>query len=132
MALTRDLSNWKAGPIGRMPTDQPVAANAKWWTGSIIGYNAAGFLDTVDNAAAGNVVGIAPCAVDNTGGADDALRAQIILEQTVDLAAGVIVMSDVGGPIFASDDNTLQIADNGKLVGSLDAIRNGFARIRIG
>lgn len=132
MALTADLQDYIVGPIMTNPR-VPVAANAVMFAGSIVGWNASGYLDTADNAAAGKALGIATCALDNTGGANGALRNHIITRGMVDLAAGALTQANVGSPVYATDDNTLTATSNNKLLGTMvDFLDGTTARIQIG
>ena len=136
MALTGDLSGFLVGKTEETPV-VGVAADAVIFAGSIVGYDAGGFIDTADNAAVNRPLGIAPCGIDNTGGTDGVLAngkpAEIapMFRGKVDLAPGPLTKADNGLTIYASDDDTLTTASNSKPLGVLVDIVGVKARIRV-
>lgn len=135
MALTKDLTfRWLAGnDHARLTLRAPLATTARVYLGSIVGFNASGYLVTADAAAAAKGLGVAICGADNSTGIDGEVETDVLWHGVVDLAAGALTRSNVGSPIYASDDNTLTAVSNDKLLGTmLDIVDGNRARIKVG
>lgn len=98
----------------------PVKTNLKIWAGGMVGIDSAGFAVAAANAAALKVVGVAKKSVDNTGGADGALRVNV--EEGLFLfAATAITQAMVGQMMYVVDDQTFDdsLGTNGNKAGRL-------------
>ena len=112
-ALTADRVTPK-----RAGTDRSVllAANAKIFVGAIVVLNAARFAQPAGVGAGLLAVGRSTSFVDNTGGADGALRAHVDAGTfLLNSAAGadLIGQADIGNLCYLVDDNTVAKTNGG-------------------
>jgi hypothetical protein len=92
-----------------------VAGSTHVYRGALLGINASGY---VTNLTAGlTFVGLAYEEVDNTSGADGAKTIRVYTEGDFQHALSGAAVADVGKPVFATDENTLTLTDNGSYVG---------------
>jgi hypothetical protein len=100
---------------GRLTSD-PVAAATKIFAGSMIALDATGYAVPAGTAGAGPARAIAKQEIDNTDGADGALRVEG--ERTVgafgnSAAADLIARADIGATAYVVDDQTVAKTDGG-------------------
>lgn len=100
---------------GRLTSD-PVAAAVRIYAGSMIALNAGGWAVPAGTAGAGNARAIALEEIDNTQGANGALR--VSGERTcgafANSAAGdLITRADIGATAYVVDDQTVAKTDGG-------------------
>lgn len=98
----------------------PVKTNVKIYSGGLVGVDSAGFAVAGANAAAVKIVGVAKNTVDNTGGADGALRVNVE-EGLFFFAATSITQAMVGQMMYVVDDQTFDdaLGTNGNKAGRL-------------
>jgi len=97
-----------------------VKTNVKIYSGGLVGIDSAGFAVAGANAAALKIVGVAKNTVDNTGGADGALRVNV--EEGLFLfGATAITQAMVGQMMYVVDDQTFDdaLGTNGNKAGRL-------------
>lgn len=96
-----------------------VAAGAHVYKGGFVEWNAAGYAQPVSGAGA--FAGVAYEEMDNTGGADGAVRGRVYTRGDFELALAGAVQADVGRSVYATDDGTLTFAPQ-------QAVLVGFVR----
>lgn len=84
-----------------------VAANAKIFAGSLVCLNTDGYAAPGANTAGFKFVGVAKEYVDNTGGANGAKNVTVWRNGAFDFTAAGMAITDVGSPVFVSDDQTV-------------------------
>ncbi len=89
----------------------PVAASAKIYQGALVGRNAAGYGRPLN--AGDNAVGFAKDNVDNTNGVDGEKTIELKAKGKASLFISGITIADVGRKVYASDDNTFTLTENG-------------------
>ena len=118
----------------RMPTvegpkrDFQVAASTTIYRGAFVGLNLTGYLtpataSTVGTTLVGrqNFQGIALEFVDNSTGAAGAKRCNVLCAGMFDHALSGAAITDIGKPVWASDDNTLTLTSGGNVfIGHVD------------
>lgn len=89
--------------------EDPVAANAKLYIGSLVALNATGFAVPGSTATTLRARGRAEIQVNNTGGADGAITVKVKrgVYKFVNLAADAITRADIGAQAFIVDDQTV-------------------------
>ncbi len=95
--------------------DGLVKGATKLWQGSLIGFTAAGYLVPMAATSTLRAAGRCPKTIDNTSGADGAVRAAY--EEGVFLwdnssAGDQITIADIGNNVYAVDDHTVAKTDN--------------------
>ena len=95
----------------------PVAANAVIYAGALVCVSATGFATKGAVATTLKVAGVAQQRVDNTGGADGALRVEVDRQGAhlfANSAAGdLITLADMGATCFIVDDQTVAKTNGG-------------------
>lgn len=95
----------------------PVAANAVIYAGALVCLTAAGFATKGATSTTLKVAGVAQQRVDNTGGADGALRVEVEAGHTwlmANSAAGdLITLANVGDVAYIVDDQTVAKTSGG-------------------
>jgi len=104
-----------------------VAASTKIYKGSIIAKNTSGYLVPAADTLGLRVVGVAQEQIDNTSGADGALKVKYLTDVTVKVAndgsSPVAQANLYAGPVYIKDDNTVQAASgNGVVAGIAESI----------
>ena len=121
-ALAAD-KNTKSKQLGRSISLR-VAATTEIFKGAAVRLDATGFAIPADDAAGGSgVVGVAEEHVDNSAGADGALRVRVRKGVHMFVNNGNVVQATVGGLVYSVDDNVVGlVADttNDHLVGTVD------------
>lgn len=89
----------------------PVAASAVIYAGALVCLNSSGFAVKGITSTTLKAAGVARARVDNTGGADGALRLEVDrqgLHQFANSASGdAITLADVGSSVYIVDDQTV-------------------------
>lgn len=99
----------------------PVAAGVRIFAGGMVSLNAAGYAVPASDTAGQRFVGVARAQIDNTGGADGAKMVEVYEDGVFQFAANGLAATDVGRPLFAVDDQTVQLATTHSVaVGVLD------------
>lgn len=106
-----------------------VAGTTKIFKGSIIAKNASGFLVPASDTLGLRVVGVAQEQIDNTAGADGALKIKYLTDVTVkmnnDGTSSVAQANLYAGPVYIKDDNTVQASSaNGVVAGTAESIES--------
>lgn len=114
VALARDRNTPRR--IGEIAA-YAVAANAKIYAGSLVCLNATGYAVAAADAAGLRFVGVAKEYADNTGGADGDRVIQVWETGELQFAAAGMARTDVGLPVFVSDDQTVAKAGGVNAVG---------------
>lgn len=108
-ALAADRQKYQSR-VWRGPTaSYPVAASTKIYHGGMVALNASGYLVPGSNTAGLAVVGVAEETVDNTSGADGALRCKVStgMYKFENSGTKAVEQGDAGRPIFVEDDQTV-------------------------
>lgn len=92
----------------------PVAATAKIFSGALVGKNAAGYGRPLN--AGDTAVGFAKDNIDNSNGVDGEKTCELKAKGKASLFIGGISLGDVGRKVYASDDNTFTLSENGNSV----------------
>jgi hypothetical protein len=108
MALSQN--NPRAYELGDMQ-EYPVAADAVIYEGSAVGKNGSGYARALQAGDA--FLGFSMEPVDNTGGADGAVRVQVREEGKPELTVSNLAITDLNKPVYASDDNTFVLTASG-------------------
>lgn len=95
--------------------DREVKAATKLWKGSLVGITAGGYLVPMAATSTLRAAGRCPKTIDNTSGADGAVRAAY--EEGVFLwdnssSGDLITIADIGNNVYAVDDHTVAKTDN--------------------
>ena len=89
----------------------PVAASAVIYAGALVCVNSSGYAVKGSTSTTLKAVGVAKARVDNTGGADGALRIEVDRQGChlfANSASGdLIALSDVGASVYIVDDQTV-------------------------
>ncbi|MCL4514143.1 MAG: hypothetical protein M1379_00890 [Firmicutes bacterium] len=103
-ALTRDRNTpRKEGQI----TAYGVAAGAKIFAGSLVCLNAAGYAAPAADTAGFRFAGVAKQYVDNTAGANGEQVIEVWVDGRFPFDAAAMAVTDIGIPVFVSDDQTV-------------------------
>ncbi|MBW6402039.1 hypothetical protein KPL78_29605 [Roseomonas sp. HJA6] len=109
----------------------PVAAGARIFRGALMALTAAGLVVRPGDAGAAVVVGLSPTEADNRDGADGA----IVLEPkhgTFPMTVPGAVHTNIGDPVYCTDDNTLTLTASTNLkVGKLAGIEAGQTFVEV-
>lgn len=126
MALTQDMR------IEARSTERlialAVAADAVIFLGAMVAVNAAGFAVPAEDTAGLKVIGVAQRQIDNTGGADGAVRVEVQkgvfgLENS---ETNAVTQAQVGREVFVEDDGTVaSTATNSIVAGVVDELGPG-------
>lgn len=95
-------------------TAYPVAANAKIYVGALVMLSATGFAQPAATAAGLIVAGVSRQFVDNTGGADGAVKVTVRRATVKFINGDAIAQADVGKMAYAVDDQTVSKGAVGK------------------
>jgi hypothetical protein len=88
----------------------PVIANDIIYEGAAVGDNGSGYSRPL--AAGDPFLGFAQTRVDNTGGSAGDKAVRVKREGAVQLPVASLAITDVGKPVFASDDNTFVLTQS--------------------
>lgn len=92
-----------------------VAGSTHLYRGALLGLNSSGY---VENLTAGlTCVGLAYEEADNSTGSDGTKTVRVYTEGDFQHALSGATVADIAKPVFASDENTLTLTDNGSYVG---------------
>jgi len=105
-ALTKDRNTTRK--IGGQAA-YPVAAGAKIYAGSMVCLNSEGYAVPGADTAGLKFAGVSREYVDNSNGADGALKILVWKDGVFDFEAANISAADVGKPVFAADDQTVAL-----------------------
>lgn len=127
-AQAADRRNVTAAGSGRERVGL-VAGTTKIYKGSIVAKNPTGFLVPASDTLGLRVVGVAQAQVDNTAGADGALKLTYLTDVSVKMAndgTSPIAQANLyAGPVFIKDDNTVQASSaNGVVAGHAESIES--------
>ncbi len=86
--------------------DLPVKASSKIYEGSAVGLTG-GYARALN--AGDSFGGFADRAVDNSSGADGAVNVSVSRFGLIQLAISGLAVTDIGKPVYASDDNTFTL-----------------------
>jgi predicted RecA/RadA family phage recombinase len=133
-AATKD----RTGHLHKLLLEQseaPVAASTTVFLGTLVSFNASGYLvPAADAAAQANkaiYLAIEKCI--NSTATNGAKSCMIMTRGIALLPKGSLVQADVGKIVHASDDSTLALTStNGREVGRLIAIEGSLAVVQIG
>ena len=134
MALSADRNGKLAQKI-LDEQDYPVAANAVIYLGGLYSLDANGYLAVVaDSAAQANKhIVMALAAVNNTGGANGAVKVRCMTRGIALLPTGSLVQADLGKTIHATSDNVLALTStNGRSVGRMVEFGAALCAVTIG
>lgn len=92
-------------------TQAPVIANDIIFTGAAVGENGAGYARPL--AGGDRFLGFAKEPIDNTGGAVGALSVTVAKRGAIQLAITGLVVTDIGLPVYASDDAAFSLSPVG-------------------
>lgn len=87
--------------------DLPVIANDIIYEGAVVGDNGSGYARPL--TAGDPFRGFAVANVDNTGGSAGAKNVRVIKHGYAKLSVGSLAITDVGKPVYASDDDTFTL-----------------------
>lgn len=90
----------------------PVAASTKIWKGGQVAINTSGYAVPGASTTQFITIGIAEESVDNSAGADGALRVQVAFGAEFLFAATSITQAMLGTAMYAVDDNTVDETDS--------------------
>jgi len=132
--LTADRSDPIYSHLLSSDDDVPVAASTTLYLGSIVGYDADGYLTTADLAEVGKPLFVHICSkVDNSAGVDGDRNTRILSHGVAEFPQGGLVQTDMGKDIHATDDSTLtNLVVTDKRLGVLVGLKNNRAQIRLG
>ena len=103
-ALTKDnLAEHKEGKLLAFP----VKGSTKIYQGAICKVTAAGYLAGAAAEAGAVFAGMAYEQVDNSSGADGAVKCRVLTEGVFPMAGSGFAQSDLGSKVYASDDQTV-------------------------
>lgn len=97
----------------------PVAANAKIFAGTAVASKTDGYCQAMANTAGLKFEGIAVRGVDNTGGADGAVKVLVRRTGVHELISSGLTVADIGKPMYFADDQTVQLTPTNVLAGLL-------------
>lgn len=92
-------------------TQYPIIANDIIYTGAAVGENGAGYARPL--VAGDRFLGFAAEKVDNTGGAAGAYVVSVVKRGSIQLAVTGLAITDVGHPVYATDDNAFALSPVG-------------------
>jgi hypothetical protein len=95
-------------------TAYPVAAAAKIYVGALVFLNATGFAEPASTAAGKIVAGVSRQQVDNTSGADGAVKVTVRRAAYKFINGDAIAEADLGKLAYAVDDQTVSKGAAGK------------------
>ena len=98
-----EIRTWSLGDHNELP----IIADDIIYRGAAVGDNAAGYNRPL--AAADEFRGFALEKCDNTGGSAGDLNVKVLVRGKVQLAVGSLAITNVGDPVYASDDNTFTL-----------------------
>jgi hypothetical protein len=88
----------------------PVIANDIIYEGAAVGDNGSGYARPL--VAGDPFLGFAQMQVNNTGGSAGDKAVRVKLEGAVQLPVASVAITDVGKPVYASDDNTFELVQS--------------------
>jgi hypothetical protein len=131
-ALSKErLTNAREGHIFGVP----LAAGAKVFQGGVVVLNATGYGKAALTAVSLIAAGVAQETVDNTGGADGALRAEVQRGVFGLVADASVTQAIVGKTVYLMDDQTVHATDGAgtrSAAGTLVDLESTVAWVRIG
>jgi hypothetical protein len=131
-ALSKErLTNAREGYIFGVP----LAAGAKVFQGGVVVLNATGYGKAGLTAVSLIAAGVAQETVDNTGGADGALRAEVRRGVFGLVADASVTQAAVGKTVYLMDDQTVHATDGAgtrSAAGTLVDLESTVAWVRIG
>lgn len=115
--MTTLAANTPRAYEGGNRNDLPVIAAEIIYEGAAVGV-VAGSGHVRPLAAGDQFAGFAVEQTDNSAGAAAALNARLIEKGKIQLAVGSLAITDIGAPVYASDDNTFTLtATSNSLIG---------------
>jgi hypothetical protein len=102
---------YELGDIGEFP----VIASDIIYEGAAVGDNASGYARPL--VSGDNFLGFAQRKVDNSAGAAGDLYVKVIRKGQIQLSVTSVAITDVGRPVYASDDNAFALAGIGTFIG---------------
>ena len=136
MALTKNVAYQRRGPARGDNFGYYVAPGEVIYAGSLFGVNAAGYAVRIQTAGIVQFVGMALNGVDNSAGSTPSAVAVVASQDTwaLTIAAGG-TPSNINAKVYATDDNTLTLAQPGAgftgVVGYFQGIDNGQTYVKV-
>ena len=88
----------------------PVAATTHLYGGTLVFFNASGFVDDDIAAGVNKVAGIVKDEVDNSAGSNGTKQAEFYEDGVFELVGAGFSQADVQKPVYATDNYTIQLA----------------------
>jgi len=135
MALTANAKPDRRGPARGASFGYPVAPGEVVYIGSLCCVNAAGQLQRLQTAGGVAFVGVATSYYNNVGNAAAGTVNVVCANDEFAMAVPGAVMASINAPVYATDDNTLQLAVPGSgfvgKVGNIIGIENGVTYVKV-